>query len=961
MGLTRDQFRRVNDVFAAACEHPTGERRAFVERECAAQPDLVSHVMDLLDHDDQPAVALEQAPLAGVLGSLGAKLLAAGVGEVPHRIGSYRILSKLGEGGFGVVYLAEQENPRREVALKVMRPGFFSPQLLRRFESEAHALGRLQHIGIAQIYEAGVADIYGLPRDVHGEAAAAEEPVARRVPFFAMEYVRGRMLRDFAQKPGEGAPLSTRERLELFARVCDALDHAHRNGVIHRDLKPDNIVVEERPDKSTVANDIAARPAHDTRSRVGRASTTLLSSLSLPIPKILDFGVARLTDSDVQVTTMRTDVGQLVGTLPYMSPEQVTGDPGQVDVRSDVYSAGVVLYELLTGELPYDVRNRSLLDALKTIRESEPKSPSTLSRSFRGDIAVILSTALEKDKTRRYQSAALLAADIRSYLAGEPIAARHASALYVMRKRLRRYGVALGVACGFVVLASASAVWLSIAYGVQTHLVNEIKRERDRAVRAESEASRAQRKAESETDNAQQVADFLQELLASADPSTEAGREPTIHELLDRAAARIENPDVKLDPATEAQLRHTIGLAFTALRYSNAAEPHLRRYYELTREVYGPRSIEYANAIMEYYAKSGNARNVKELLGEARSIFESLGQTETNEYSTLLHGIGIFVGESGDSDAALEIFKRGLEINRRIAPAGDAHTVPFLVDIGRIHRSRGEIELAESYVTEAVALSRRHNGPEHADTAITLHALGMLRLSQSRFNEAETVLREAIQIRAKTWGADHPDVALGYFNLGGVLFDAQRYAESVDCFRRAAEIAQSRFGEFNVEVARFQSVTAMALIMLGDFDAADAWESRAIETNRAALPQSEAYAGSLLQMARIRLKQGNPAEALTFIDECWSIRRNRNEQPAWNLGSMRSLRGQILAAFGRDSDAERELLAGWSEMSSIPSRYLHRRVECGAALVDFYTQRGCRDDAAHWQTALAELTVVLEP
>ncbi|MBL8878735.1 MAG: serine/threonine protein kinase [Phycisphaerales bacterium] len=946
----------MNEVFAAACEQPPSARRAFVERECAAQPELAPHVLELLDHDDQPAVALDQAPLAGVLGSMGAKLLAAGAGELPYRIGSYRILSKLGEGGFGVVYLAEQENPRRQVALKVMRPGFFSPQSLRRFESEAHALGRLQHIGIAHIHEAGVADIFAKSPAAQGNLPGGEEPVARRVPFFAMEYVRGRTLRDYAQSPRGESPLSTRERLELFARVCDALDHAHRNGVIHRDLKPDNIVVEERPDQPPGASEPVARAAGDTRSRSGRVSGTLLSSVSLPIPKILDFGVARLTDSDVQVTTMRTDVGQLIGTLPYMSPEQVTGDPGQVDARSDVYSAGVVLYELLTGDLPYDVRSRSLLDALKTIREAEPKSPSTVNRTFRGDIAVILSTALEKDKTRRYQSAALLAADIRSYLAGEPIAARHASALYVMRKRLRRYGVALAVSCGFVVFAATAAAWLSFAYGVQSRLVKEIKQERDRAVRAEGEAGRAQRAAEIESENARQVADFLQELLASADPSNEAGREATIRELLDRAAARVENPDVRLDPGTEAQLRRTIGRAFTALRYSNAAEPHLRRYYELVREVSGPNSLEYANAIMEYYAKSGGARNVRNLLGEARRIFESLGQTETEDYATLLHGIGIFVGESGDLNASLDLFKQGLAINRRLAPQGNGHTIPFLVDMGRIHRNRGEMELADSYVTEAVALSRRQNGPEHGDTAITLHALGMLRLNQQRFDEAETALREAIQIRAKVWGADHPDVALGYFNLGGVMFDARRYAESADCFRRAAEIARGKFGEFNIEVARFQSCAAMAMLMLADFDGADEWESRAIETNRVALPESEAYAGSLLQMAKIRLGQGKPAEALAFFDEGWSIRRRRAEQPSWNFGAMRSLRGKILAALGRDAEAERELLAGWSEMATIPARYLHRRVEGGEALVDFYTQRGCMEDTQQWRRELAELT-----
>lgn len=955
MGLSREQFRRVNEVFAAACERPADTRRAYVERECAAERDVAAHVLELLEHDEQPAVALDQAPLAGVLGSMGAKLLAGGVGEIPSRIGSYRVLSKLGEGGFGVVYLAEQENPRRQVALKVMRPGFFSPQLLRRFESEAHALGRLQHIGIAQIYEAGVGDVY-VNRE--GKSAAdPAEPVARGVPFFAMECVRGRTLLQYAENPGGGAPLNLRDRLELFARVCDALDHAHRNGVIHRDLKPDNILVEERSDSAaSVEPANTMRAANDSRSRLGRLSSSILSPLSLPIPKILDFGVARMTDSDVQVTTMRTDVGQLVGTLPYMSPEQVTGDPGQVDARSDVYSAGVVLYELLTGQLPYDVRNRSLLDALKTIRESEPKPPSSVSKTFRGDIAIMLATALEKDKTRRYQSAAQLAADIRCYLTGEPISARHASALYVMRKRLRRYGVALAVACGFVVLASASAVWLSILYGNQSHLLGEVSRERDRALRAESNAGIAQHRAEAQATNARQVADFLQELLASADPSNESGREPTIRELLDRAAAKIDNPAVKLDPATEASLRRTIGRAFAALRFGNAAEPHLRRSYELARVVNGPRSVEYAEAIMEYYAKSGEPRNVAALVKEAQSILEENHKTESKEYASLLHGMGVLAADSGDLDKGMELYEKALAVNRRVAPNGDAGTIPILIDIGRIHRMRGEMEQADTFVTEAVAMSRRVNGPEAADTAITLHGLGMLRLNQKRFAEAEAALREAIRIRAKTWGPEHPDVAMGYYNLGGILYDAGRFEDSVDCFRRATEIATARFGEFNVQVAKFESTVAMAYLRLDDADSADEWESRAIETNRIALPESEEYAGSLIQMARIRFMQGRAAEALENLEESWTIRRKRSEQPDWIFASMRGLRGQIYDALGRDGEAERELLAAWRGMADVPERHLYRRIESAKALAEFYDRIGCKEEAAQWRARAAEST-----
>ena len=272
--------------------------------------------------------------------------------SLPAIVGRYRILRLVGEGGMGVVYEAEQEHPRRIVALKVMKPGIASPEQVRRFEHESRALGRLQHAGIAQIYEAGTADAGFGPQH-----------------YFAMEFIRGQSLREYAQ----ALHLNVRQRLELMIKICDAVHHAHQRGVIHRDLKPGNILVDASEQ-----------------------------------PKILDFGVARSTDSDAHATR-QTDLGQLVGTLAYMSPEQVLGDPLELDTRSDVYALGVILYELLAGCLPYQISTK-LHEAVQTIREQDPAPLSSISRTYRGDLETIVSKALEKDKTRRYASAADLAA-----------------------------------------------------------------------------------------------------------------------------------------------------------------------------------------------------------------------------------------------------------------------------------------------------------------------------------------------------------------------------------------------------------------------------------------------------------------------------------------------------------------------------------------------------------------------
>jgi WD40 repeat protein len=315
----------------------------------------------------------------------------------------------------GVVYHARQERPRRDVALKVMRRGLFSARMVRRFEAEAEMLGRLHHPGIAQVYEAGT----WAPPTHPGETA-------RTYPYIAMELVRGQTFTDFCLK---GPASSTRDRLALVAKVCDAVQHAHQNGIIHRDLKPANIIV--TPEGA---------------------------------PKVLDFGIARAADPDVERTTIRTGIGQLIGTLPYMSPEQVSGDPLKVDTRSDVYALGVIIFQVLTGKLPFDLTRAALPEAVRAICEQEAPRLSTVDRLLRGDVETIVRTAMEKDPRRRYQSAAALADDLRRYLAGEPLVARQDSTLYVLRKQMRRYrglliagGLALAATVALGVVASLQA------------------------------------------------------------------------------------------------------------------------------------------------------------------------------------------------------------------------------------------------------------------------------------------------------------------------------------------------------------------------------------------------------------------------------------------------------------------------------------------------------------------------
>jgi WD40 repeat protein/predicted Ser/Thr protein kinase len=376
---------RIEALFHEAADLPPEERQAFLDRACAHDPELRAALVRLLAddarlHSQEDTRFLESPLVRAAADEAAGSADSAGKPWLPTHLGRYRLIRLIGQGGMGAVYEAEQDLPRRTVALKVLRPGLASPSLLKRFRHESQILGRLHHPGIAQVYEAGLAD--------DGQ------------PFFAMEFIRGLPLDEYAQIRAK----TLQARVELLARVCDAVQHAHDQGVIHRDLKPTNILVEE----------------------TGQ-------------PKVLDFGVARATDADLLTEAALTQTGQLLGTPNYMSPEQVTGDPAAIDQRADVYALGVILFELAAHRLPFRLENRPLAETARLILEADPPRLGSIDPELRGDVETIVAKALEKDRARRYSSAADLAADLRRWLVHEPILARPPSALYHLRKFAERH------------------------------------------------------------------------------------------------------------------------------------------------------------------------------------------------------------------------------------------------------------------------------------------------------------------------------------------------------------------------------------------------------------------------------------------------------------------------------------------------------------------------------------------
>ncbi len=408
--MDSERYQRVKSLFFEASRRSVAERSSYLAIACAEDPSLGQEVETLLAAGAQSRGFLESPAIDGdgFRALVDESLAMPAAEEVPERIGKYRVIRCIGEGGMGRVYEAEQDSPRRRVALKVIRAAISTRRALQRFEQEVEILGRLRHPGIAQIHEAGVAEVQAA-----GGASAT-------LPFYAMEYIDGTTLMHFARSHN----LSTTARIELVARICEAVHFGHQRGIIHRDLKPSNILVEA--------------------GRDGEAQ-----------PKVIDFGVARMMDHNPELTVSQTHAGQVVGTIAYMSPEQLGGDPGAVDTRSDVYSMGVITFELLTGELPFDLGGKAMHEAALVIRDQEPRRLSSLDPVLRGDIETIVAKALSKEPSCRYQSASELGADLRRLLRSEPIVARPPTLGYQLaRFALRHKELVAGVAAAFLLLVA---------------------------------------------------------------------------------------------------------------------------------------------------------------------------------------------------------------------------------------------------------------------------------------------------------------------------------------------------------------------------------------------------------------------------------------------------------------------------------------------------------------------------
>ncbi len=755
--------KRAEDIFQAVVDAPPPERCRLLDQRCEGDAVLRASVEKLLDTSDDI--------MGDFLASAALESPASNV-TLPERVGRYKLVRVIGEGGMGVVYEAVQDNPSRSVALKVIRSAFAPTAVYRRFEHEVRALGQLQHPGIAHIYEAGVVDV------------PCPGGTSVRYPFLAMELIRGEHLMSYAR----GRALDTCQRLELMTRVCDAVQHAHNNGIIHRDLKPANImVVEDTPGAADIGKPQRGRGSGHSVSGVGQ-------------PKVLDFGLARATPDNCAHRAWgsgQTSMHQIVGTLPYMSPEQVAGDPmAPIDTRADVYSLGVVLFELLTDRLPHDVSAHALPEAVRRIRETEPKRLSSMDRSFRGDLDTICATALAKDVHDRYPSAHALAEDIRRYQSGEAIDARRESTIYVVGKQLRRHRWAVATALAAIFALAAFSIYASLEASRYSRLARDERAARQRAQDAEEEAQAARsealtqkRLAENQAQHAQAVTAFLTKTLGLADPDITQTPELTMKEALDRASAQVAAAFAD-QPAAEAQVRLVIGRAYASLGELTQAELHLARALEIRERVLasGPQELyeirwPYANvvedlsrydwshhwwerwylypkmfadqhprlaaAIVDLGHNMGSRFDRQKTglaYGEFRRAAESLpkGDPQWLVLADFLHIGGVNTGWKGNPGPACDYLEDALAIERRFLPETNTRIARTLGELVRYMIADGRYEDAEALTRESLELLGQVLPPDHWYAVVQRARLGASLTGQGRFEEAEALLTEAL-------------------------------------------------------------------------------------------------------------------------------------------------------------------------------------------------------------------------
>lgn len=655
------------------------------------------------------------------------------------RVGPYRILEELGHGGMGVVYLAEQLEPvRRRVALKLIKMGMDTREVIARFEAERQVLALLDHPSIAKVLGAGTTE-------------------AGR-PYFVMELVRGIPITEYC----DTHKLSIRERVDLFIPVCLAVQHAHQKGIIHRDIKPSNILI--------------------TLQDQG------------PTPKVIDFGIAKAVAGNLTDRTLHTGLGLTLGTLGYMSPEQADASGLDIDTRTDIYSLGVVLYELLVGVLPYEVTSLGHAELLAKYILQDVEAPKLASRlrslpvaqaamvaafrrthraalaqQVRGDLQWIVGKAIEKDRSRRYDTANGFGLDLRRHLEDEPVVARPPSSSYRLRKFARRHRAGVAAAAATVIAMVAGLALATLGF---------------------VEAKRAEQVAASEAAAAHEVSEFLVGLFRTSAPDQARGNTVTARELLDRGAEQIRD-ELSDQPLTQARLMHTMGAAYRSLGLYDVALPLLTESHDARQRLLGPdhsETLETRYELAWAHQDLGRMVPAESLFAAVLAARERRGEVAELATGQTLAGLALVRLRLGRYEEAEQLFQRARTILEP-QPSAQLDVAYVLSSLAILHQQRKQHRESAGLLERAIEIRRRLLPPDHPVVANAANNLATSYYHLERLDEAATLYAEAMGIWTKTLGPEHQNVAGGLTNLGLLAHKRQRYAEAESLLLRGQAIA----------------------------------------------------------------------------------------------------------------------------------------------------------------------------
>ncbi len=828
---------RLETLFERALELDPERRRAFLREHCATDVELRARLLQMLKQDEEGTKDYLLSPVSNVIDSERTKALSLSVGENEgdelEEVGAYRIIDVVGEGGMGRVYLAKHKgDSKRLVALKVMRPGTAIGRVASRFENERHVLEMMDHQNICEILDGGT--------------------TSQGLPYFVMEFVKeARSLTRFAFEHN----LDLRERLELFQPICEAVEHGHGKGILHRDLKPSNVLV-----------------GFDG------------------VPKLIDFGIARSFDEYGRDTTHLTEAGQLLGTLQYMSPEQILGKP--LDERSDVYSLGVILYELLTRHTPYDVSGKSLVEAARIIEDAEPTRPSQNRIELRGDVETIMLKALQKEPHRRYASAGDLSEDIGRFLDFKPIVARNPSLVHQTSLFMRRHPRLLAALVLTFVSLLASVI-------VSVYWAIDLNQKHEEARLAAEEARQARKDAEA-------VTDFLTDSLANVDPRLNS-KAPTVERLISYMTETMP-ASFRTRPSIKGPLLNTFGRTYEALGKYEQAEVLLDEAYETLREEFGPDDHRTLRALVSltsaHHFLGNDYRAVSLLEPWVPKMREVLGEDD-RDLAMAIFNLGWIAMNDGRYEEAEALLLEAAELRANIFTEESLLTLEVKDALAWVYEGQGLWEKGFELFQYVYDTQERVWGEVNSET---LNSLALFYQSAGRYSDAEAMYERALDKDLKALGNDHPDTLVVMFNMGILFEETNRFEEAEGILGEASE---------------------------RQIDALGIGHPRTL--------------GTLVALGRVKASQGYFEEAEEIladaVDRIQELPERRGE-----LGAYLVEYGKCLLLLERYEEAQRVLIEAYEIVNECWGPNTYAALISANTLMELFQSQGQTSDAQHWRS-----------